>query len=182
MKKFLRVSLVLLATAVVLRGCIFRQVIVYQTVGQRNAYPLTNPAFKAYLSDNARLSAHCSATDVIDRALTLTAERLHFTADNNPIDPNRLYETRTAHCVGYAAFFVTACNYLFKENGMGDTWSAHQHIGQLYCFGTNVHPFFSTPFFKDHDFVIIQNWQTGEQIAVDPNMYDYLYIREISFR
>ncbi len=182
MKKFIRISLILVVMLVLLRGYIFRQVVVYQTVGHRVSYPITNPDLKAYLNAHACLSEHCSETEIINRALTLTADHLHFTAANNSVDPNRLYETQAAHCVGYAAFFTTACNYFFKEKGMDDTWTAHQHIGQLLCFGLNVHPFFSTPFFRDHDFVIIQNRQTGEKIAVDPNMYDYLYIQEISFR
>ena len=42
--------------------------------------------------------------------------------------------------------------------------------------------FRSTPFFKDHDFAIIRNKRTGERIAVDPNVYDYLIIREITLR
>ena len=36
-------------------------------------------------------------------------------------------------------------------------------------------------FFKDHDFVTIENKETGEIFAVDPSVNDYLFIDFVTF-
>lgn len=182
MKRFLWVSACLLLLLVLLRGCIFRQAVAYRTVGHRASYAATDNQLLQYLDGYTGLSESSSVDDIIDAALSLTTGKLRFTAANNDVDPNKLIHAETAHCVGYAAFFTTACNFYFRKYHLDETWVATPQIGQLYLFGENVHPYFSTPFFKDHDFAIIRNKRTGEQIAVDPNVYDYLIIREITLR
>ncbi len=61
-------------------------------------------------------------------------------------------------------------------------WVARSQIGQLYFLGTYVHPYFHSPFSKDHDFVIIENKTTGEIFAVDPTVSDYLFIVFITYK
>jgi hypothetical protein len=182
MKKFLRVFFSIACLLILFRGCIYRTVVAYQALGTRITYPATDPELIQYLDKNAGLSDDASVQAVINCSLDLTADRLRFTAARNNTDPNRLFYTETAHCVGYAAFFTSACNFLFHKYHMDETWTARPQIGQLYCFGVNVHPYFDTPFFKDHDFAIIENKKTGERLAVDPNVYDYLCIRNITLK
>mgnify|MGYP006879680079 CR=1 FL=1 len=57
-------------------------------------------------------------------------------------------------------------------------------------FSTSIDLYFSlselsklnAPFFKDHDFVIIENSVTGEKIYIDPTTSDYLGIDEVAVR
>jgi galactose mutarotase-like enzyme len=115
-------------------------------------------------------------------SLDITSSRLNFTVDKNDVDPNNLVSFRTAHCVGYANFFTTTCNYLLQKNDLADTWEVKTEIGQLYLFGVNVHSYLNSPFLKDHDFVSIENQETGEVLAVDPSVHDYLGISLISYQ
>jgi len=80
-----------------------------------------------------------------------------------------------------ASFFITTCKYVLKKYNLEDKWIVQQQIGQLYFLGTNVHTYFNSSFFKDHDFVTIENKKTGEIIAVDPTVNDYLFIDNITY-
>lgn len=88
----------------------------------------------------------------------------------------------TTHCVGYASFFATACNFNLKKHHLDGSWVGYPDIGNLYFLGANVHPYFKSPFFKDHDFAIVENKQTGEKIAVDPTVADYLWIDFVTLK
>lgn len=95
-------------------------------------------------------------------------------------DPNELLFTKETNCIGYAAFCATASNYLFRKNNLENEWIARPAIAQLYVLGVNIHPFFNSPFFKDHDMVVIENRITGDRLGVDPTVSDYLGIDQIS--
>ena len=104
-----------------------------------------------------------------------------ITANENDVDPNKLITSRKAHCIGYASFFATTCNYLLKKYNLSDQWTAKPKVGQLYFIGQNIHKYFNSPFFKDHDFVTIENKKTDQIFAVDPTVYDYLLIDFINY-
>ena len=78
-------------------------------------------------------------------------------------------------------FFATTCNYLLKKYDLSNQWTAKPRIGQLYFPGTNIHPYFPTPFFKDHDYVTIENKKRPEKsLRWSPNCQDYLTIDFVS--
>ncbi|MDP2388519.1 MAG: hypothetical protein Q8M29_19250 [Bacteroidota bacterium] len=110
--------------------------------------------------------------EIIEESLALTSETLQFTFSKCDKDPNKLLKSKKANCIGYAAFCSAVCNQLFEENKMTD-WKASPQIAKIYVLGINVHQYISSPFFKDHDFVKIENIKTGECYFVDPSLYDY---------
>lgn len=176
MKTFSRILLMLLLLAgvgLLFRGWLYRQVVTYKSVGTRTNYAVTSKELTAYLQSNTETQLARSVAQVIAQSLAITATTLRFTSGKNDKDPNRLVRTKKAHCVGYAAFFATTCNYLLQQNGLSGIWQAEPRIGQLYFLGTNVHQYFNSPFFKDHDFVVIRNKKTGQKLAVDPTVNDY---------
>ena len=59
--------------------------------------------------------------------------------------------------------------------------TAKHQIGQLHYLEINIHKYFNSSFFKNHDFVTIENRETEEIIAVDPTVNDYLYICFITY-
>ena len=65
---------------------------------------------------------------------------------------------------------------------MSSTWTCTARVGQIYFLSTNIHEYFSDPFFKDHDFATIENSKTGEIYAVDPTVSDYLSIDFINYK
>lgn len=177
------VFLLLLSLSLVLfRGWIYRSLVTYESVGERKGYSVSDERLVALIEAGAKELEAPEVREVIELGLTITGKQLHFTAEKNHNDPNLLLNSRSAHCVGYAHFFASTCNYLLSRYGLSKDWTARPQLGQLYLMGSNVHQYLSSPFFKDHDFVVIENRRTGEIFAVDPTLSDYLMIDHISFR
>ena len=68
-----------------------------------------------------------------------------------------------------------------EKNNLSKEWETVHHIGKLTLLGADIHDLFDSPFFKDHDFVVLRNKTSNKVIAVDPSVYDYLWIEEVSF-
>ena len=174
--------IILTVVGLLFRGILYRNLITYKSIGQRTNYIATNHKLIDYLNQCADYKTNLDIDQVIKLSLSTTSRQLNFTADKNNNDPNKLIITKTAHCVGYASFFTTTCNYFLHKYNLADTWSAKTQIGQLYFLGTNIHHYFNTPFFKDHDFVTIENKATGQLFAVDPTVNDYFFINFVTYR
>ena len=179
-KRSLLLLILLTSVGFLFRGWIYRHVVTYKSVGMRTTYPASDKNFTKYIDSCIDNHKKLNINQIIKLAFSITSEKLTYTAQKTDIDPYLLITSRTAHCVGYAAFFTTTCNYLLKKYDLADQWTAKPRIGQLYFPGTKIHPYFSTPFFKDHDFVTIENKETGEILAVDPIVKDYLSIYFVS--
>lgn len=147
----------------------------------RTTYPASAKNFTQYIDSCIDNQKEPDIKQIIKLALAITSEKLTYTPEKNDIDPNLLITSQKAHCVGYAAFFTTTCNYLLAKYNLSKQWTVKSRIGQLYFLGTNIHPYFHSSFFKDHDFVTIVNKETGEIFAVDPTFKDYLSIDYVSF-
>lgn len=180
-KRILLSISVLIAVGFLFRGWFYRQLVTYKSVGQRAAYSATADKLVDCIEAGVAGKKDPDIQAIIRIGRSITSRQLTFTADQNDTDPNQLIHSRTAHCVGYASFFATTCNYLLKKYNLADTWMATSQVGQLYFFGTNIHQYFNTPFFKDHDFVTIKNKKTGAILAVDPTVSDYLCIDFVAY-
>ena len=181
LKRILLTAIAVSVLCIAFRGWIYRHTVTYRSVGQRPLYAATEPALLKFIRSDTGKEAPPDIEKIVDISLSKTSGLLRFSASQRDTDPNKLIHAKTAHCVGYAAFFATTCNDLLEQYGLSDTWTATPQIGQLYLFGKNVHGYFNTPFFKDHDFVVVRNKSTGETIAVDPSVHDYLYIERVTF-
>jgi hypothetical protein len=180
-KRILSTLLLLATIGLVFRGPIFRLIVSYKSIGQRTAYSALNADLIDYIEKNERDEVIADIEEVIKNALSKTSKKLNYTTSKNDNDPNKLIDLKTAHCVGYAAFYATTCNHLLKKNDLDQEWVARPQVGQLYFLGENIHHYFDSPFFKDHDFVTIENSITGEVFAVDPTVNDYLFIDYITY-
>lgn len=180
-KRIFLAGIILTIMVFLFRGWFFNQTFSYKSVGLRANHLATNTKLIGYINSGTGQIAEHDIHQIIKLGLSISSEHLNFTAKRNDNDPNKLINSKTAHCVGYAAFFATTCNYLLRKYNLDDDWTAKHHIGQLYFFGTNVHKYLRSPFLKDHDFVIIENKTTGEILAVDPTIHDYLRINFINY-
>ncbi len=167
LKRILQVILIILVIGFVFRGWIYRQIVTYKSTGERVNYTATNENLISYFEENIVNVKDTKIEEIINVGLSTTSQLLEFTASKNYNNPNKLIDTKTANRIGYATFFSSICNYLLEKKNIRD-WKAVPHKGQLYFLGVNVHQYFDSPFFKDHDFAIIQNKNTGEILAVDP--------------
>jgi len=185
-KRTLLIILIISTVGLLFRGWFYRHLVTYKSDGIKTNYFATNIKLTDYIDANTDNQTDPDIKQIIKLGLSITSRKLNFTADKNDTDPNKLIISKTAHCVGYASFFATTCNYLLEKFNLSDTWTAKPQVGQLKFLGTNIHAyltkFFDDPdFIKDHDFVTIENKKTGEILAVDPTVNDYLRIDFITY-
>ncbi|MFN5641815.1 MAG: hypothetical protein ACK4V4_04615 [Sphingobacteriales bacterium] len=181
LKRIFLIILILTTIGLLFGGWFYRHLVTYKSVGLRKSYLANEKNLVDYIDSSANEQTDPEIEQIIKLGLSLTSRKLNFTADKNDIDPNNLITSKTAHCVGYASFFATTCNYLLNKYNLADTWTAKPQVGELYFLGQNINKYFNSPFFKDHDFVTIENKKTGEKFAVDPTVNDYLYIEFITY-
>jgi len=181
-KKALLTIFIISTLGILFRGWIYRHSFAYKTIKQRKVYPVVNKRLAEYLNKGVDEMKNPDIEKIIHFALLKTAQRLNYTMAKNDNDPNKLINSKTAHCVGYAAFFATSCNYLLKEFKLSDKWAAKHQVAHIYLFGNNIHKHFDKAFYKNHDFATIENKTTGKIYTIDPIVYDYLYIDYVTCR
>ena len=185
MKTIKRTLIIILATILtgfIFRGPLYRAVVKYQPTAERPNYTITNPELIEICKLKSTPEKNSGIKDLIHSSHAITSDLLEFTFTQTETDPNKLVNTRKANCVGYAALFAAVCNHQSITLKHAPNWTATPYKGQLYLFGVNIHPYIQSPFFKDHDFVIIKNKNTGETYAVDPSIRDYLRINYITLK
>jgi hypothetical protein len=165
--------LVLLVMAIALwflRGTIFRAVVHYRVVGDRGAVrPLQN-------SNLAAVDLHTA----MQAALDTTAARLHFSTSEVSTDPSALIHGGPANCIGYAALCAALLKGQLEEPGLDDRYEVEAVVGKLYVGDQDLHAFFTTPFWKDHDVVRVRGKGTGEVRLLDPTLYDAVAVGSVS--
>lgn len=183
MKHKFKLLFILLVISLLFRSFIFNICIKYADIGERTNVEISNlKILKKIEKQSNALKGPIDLNEVVSIASTLTSQELSFTFQKTSNDPNILIESRRANCVGYASMFNSIINYLIIENGLEEKIEASHHVGKLYCFGFDLHSIPSKAFFKDHDFNLIKNLETGEEVAIDPSVNDYLKIDKVSLR
>jgi hypothetical protein len=178
-KKIFKIG-VIIGLLLLFKGSIYRWAVHYRSIGTRSDATIVHPKLIKKIesmSDGQRMDVD----KLIAIAGTLASRELVFTTQSAETDPNRLIDTHQANCIGYAAMFNAIAQYLIRQHHLEKSLEARHHIGKLTLFGVDVHAFFQSPFFRDHDFNEIKNLTTGEVIAVDPSVWDYFWIERVCF-
>ncbi|GHN01584.1 hypothetical protein WSM22_30730 [Cytophagales bacterium WSM2-2] len=173
-------ALIFILTVLVFRGWVYRHLFTYKSIGERTNYKATDFKLLQYI-DSSSGRQDSQIKSIIETSLSLTSKSLIFTDELDDKDPNKLIVSKRANCIGYAAFFSAVCNRLLVKNNLDKQWIAKPLIGQLYFLDNNIHPYFKSAFFKDHDFAVIENKTTGQVFAVDPSLNDYTGIDFVRF-
>lgn len=174
MKKRTTYLLFFLFLLFISRHWLFEKTVAFHPLSEQPLYSVSDTSFQQYLAEPKNEKA---VEAIIQTAIDLTAERLSFASQKTEVDPNRSFHDRRAHCVGYAAFFAAACNYLLEKNGMADEWRTKSMRGKASFLGIDLHQFSDSPFFRDHDFNVVENKRTGERYVVDVSVWDVLWVR-----
>jgi hypothetical protein len=130
--------------------------------------------------DNEPLEEEINIDVIIEVATKLTTSHLSFTTGKASANPNELAMSKKANCVGYAAMFNAIASYLIKKQGVENEYEVQHKIGKLDFLGIDLHQYSGSPFFKDHDYNIICNKITKEEVAVDASVADYLWVERVS--
>jgi len=179
MKKALKIIGIVTLILIICRGFIFRSTIHYTDIGNRKEIKITNLDLIASIN-KASQNKSIDIYTIAEIANDITTQQLQFTTGKASNNPNKLINTKQANCVGYAAMFNSIANYLIKENGLQNEIKAYHKIGKLDFLGIDLHQFFDSPFFRDHDFNELSNNITKESIIIDPSVSDYLYINRVT--
>ena len=161
------------------KGWIYRCVVTYQEIGQRQAIVLQDSGVIADIQ-RQRNYRKLSVAEIVEISRSVTNARLRFTTGKASSNPNMAARSGKANCVGYSALFSSMANQLSNERSGKHRFRSRHLVGKLYFLGMDVHQFFSSPFFRDHDFVEIEDVTTGEKIFVDPVVSDYLGIDRVT--
>ena len=135
-KRSLLMLILLTSVGFLFRGWIYRHVVTYKSVGTRTTYPASDKNFTQYIDSYIDNQMQPDIKQIIKLALAITSEKLNYAAQKTDIDPNILFTSRKAHCVGYAAFCTTTCNYLLKKYDLAYQWTDHfvDHNGNILTY------------------------------------------------
>ncbi len=158
------------------KDVLYRSIIRYHNIAERPTLLLNNRNLQALELETSPQSL----SEIIDLADYLTTHNLSFTTGSASSDPNAAYELGKANCVGYAALFTSIARQLMVNAGLENRYEARHLVGKIELLGWDLHQLFDHPFFKDHDFCVVEDLQTGEKIYIDPSVSDYLWIDRVT--
>ena len=173
--KRIRIFCILL---LIFRGWIYRFLVEYKVIGERQEIGITNPKLIELIEEKS-IAKKMNIDEIADVAEEITTKTLTFTWSYSSNDTNDLFNEKKANCVGYAAMFNSISNFLIRKYHLQDEFVASHKIGELELLGFNIHPYFNSPFYKNHDYNTISNLTTGEKLSLDPSLSDYFWIDRI---
>lgn len=178
LKKRFLILISFLFLVLIFRGPIFRITVKYESIGQRDNYTLSNPKIIQEIKKTTN-QEKLSLDEMIHVALKICAKQFRFSLKQHPSDPNNLIASGKANCIGYSALFNSIISYIATQQGQEEIVQSTQLIGKIYFLGIDIHRFFKSSFFKDHDFNQIINLEHSDTLYIDPSMYDYLRIKRL---
>lgn len=181
LKKLFQGFVLFLVLLIPFRGQVYRCLVTYEAIGQRPNIAITNQKLIDAIERKSQ-NKPSNAEQLMSVAMDITCDHLQFTFAQAPSDPNTLVETHQANCVGYSAMFQSVVQYIIRKYQLEQQWQTQHLIGKLYVCGVDIHPYFDTPFFRDHDFNLIKNLETGQTLYADPSTGDYLWIPRVEGR
>ncbi len=164
---------------VICRTYVFWIFFSYDTIKERTVLDIANEKLKNRLKETG---SNTSVEDLIQNSLKETASTLNFSFDKCDYETDKLVETKKANCIGYSAFLASVIQFKLKQSGLQNDWKVHHNVGEIYLMNENINRHFNSGFFKDHDFVTVENVKTKETIGVDATVYDYFRIERIKLK
>ncbi len=173
------IFLIIIFAVVFCKAYLFRIFFSYDIIKERTVLDIANEKLKNRLKETG---SNTSVEDLIQNSLKETASTLSFSFDKSDNETDKLVETKKANCIGYSAFLASVIQFRLKQNGMENDWKVHHNVGEIYLMNENINRHFNSGFFKDHDFVTVENVKTKETIGIDATVYDYFRIERIKLK
>jgi hypothetical protein len=154
----------------------------YAVLSDRKNKPLQNDSLKTVIDRWIESNNAAGIDSLVNFLLEMTKDQLQFSFGKSDSDPEKLVHSKKANCVGYAAYFNSACNYALQKSRFNSEYECRHCVGKIYADTTEITALFNDPFFNDHDFNVIRPLKGGKDIVVDPSLYEYLGISRIRLR
>ena len=178
MKKIIAIFVALLILIIIGYKVVERG-ISYKLIGYRNYNQQLNKKHLNQINYQFGYAYDATEKDLLRFVLENTSGVLDFDMHTNALqNPNAILDRKSGHCKMYSYVAASSYNQLAKLNKIsGNCRVAYGHV---YLYGVNLHQFFSSSFFRDHDFCVIKD-KSGVH-AVDAILYDCLMIDQIRLR
>lgn len=154
----------------------------YSILRERKSGHFANDSLQKEITNWIDAHENVSIDSLAAFLLEMTSENLRFTFGKCPSDANGVLKSGTANCIGYAALFKGLMDFAIQKKGWSKKYECRHYVGKIWYGEKEVNAYFNDPFFKDHDFNVIRNKQTGKELAVDPSLYEYLGIRWVKLK
>ncbi len=179
LKRALRFIGLLLLFSILFRGPLYRSLISYRPAGQRAIITLTDAELLMSLAAERSGGKLLEPEQISATAQHIATRHLQFTFAPASANPNRLAKSGRANCIGYAALTAALARQIISNGGTTNRYTVTHRVGKLLFLGFDVHGLLHHPFFRDHDYVEVNDRETGETTAIDPSLNDYFRIDKI---
>lgn len=179
MKRGLKILAASILVIVIFRGQLYRSAVNYTQIRERQTVKITNERLILEIENEIEGQA-LNHDKIAEIARGITNKNLQFNWTNSSGNPNELFDTQQANCIGYSALFNSIVQYLIDQNRLGEIYETKHLVGRLEFWGIDVHLFFDSPFFRDHDYNSIKNIETGKILFIDPSASDYLKVHQVN--
>ena len=177
MKKKLIILLVFI-TLFIYRQEIFNLLVKYREIKIVPEQQLTNSITKNEIDSFIKSYDWLGVEELNNLLLKYTKKTLKFGAKPSTNDINKFTKGTKTHCVGYAAFHNSILNYVFRSLNMEDYKATHER-GIIRFLEINLNKLSNSAFYKNHDYIKIENTKTGKYFYCDPSLYEFTRIRYI---
>ncbi len=175
MKKALKITAIGLLLLFLFRSVLYRYTINYTPIKEIKAIPLIDKKVIAAIEveiGNEQLDLQ----KITNISTKITNQYLKFTFQRASNNPNKIVLTGKANCVGYAALYSAVANYLINKAESQNRFQSKHLVGKLDFLGIDLNALFTSPFYKNHDYNLIEDKKTGVVLLIDPSLDDYLYL------
>jgi len=128
---------------------------------------------KNYYNDIANLNL---------QIIEYVTRKLSYSSEQNNKDINKFTQWSKAHCVGYTALHSSVLIYALEKLEIRKKFKVTHQRGTIKFLGFNLNKIIGTAFFKSHDFVKIENLESGFSFYSDASLYEFTLIEKISVK
>lgn len=163
------------------RTQIFNSLIEYVPEQQIMVQELNDSYWKSEVDKIISSNSFVGITELNDRIIELITRKLQFGKEQSNIDPNKLRDKSVAHCVGYSALNASLLTYACKKLKCENYKISHVR-GKIKFLGIELTSKKYGNFYKNHDFVKIENKSIAKHYYSDATIYELLKISRIKLK
>ena len=172
----LSISILIIYSLYIYRTELFNLCVTYQQTSEISVEMLTDEYWTTEVDKILSSSGYQGVEEYNDLIVKLISSKLNFGSEQKENNPNDFRES-TAHCVGYSSLHASLLNYSFKKS----SYIATHVRGDIYLFGFQLTDKLQSSFFKDHDFVRIENPASGRYFYTDASVYEFTRVSRVAF-
>ena len=178
MRKF-SITVLIFFTLYIYRTQLFNILIKYEPEQIIELNELNDPFWMGKVDNIIFSNSYVGIVELNDMILKVIAQNLEFGKMQKTDNPNNFRESSVAHCIGYSALNASMLNYACKK--MNSKIYQIEHVrGNIKLFGFKITSKKNSGFYKDHDFVRIENKQIDKYYFSDATIYEFFKINRIN--